>query len=144
MHKDSTNEKGNATMSFKISDKQLLNKYNQIWKRVEKLLKIVFDREPIDCDNDKYINSKMKIYGDSMITNFQSKKMPKKRASCKCLPIITSYQKKEKVLSSNTFWRMQIWTRKDKNDDDLEKSLSDESDNDSNDEAEFDNYESDK
>ena len=29
-------------------------------------------------------------------------------------------------------------------DDDLEKSLSDESDNDSNDEAEFDNYESDK
>ena len=103
MHKDSTNEKGNATMSFKISDKQLLNKYNQIWKRVEKLLKIVFDREPIDCDNDKYINSKMKIYGDSMITNFQSKKMPKKRASCKCLPIITSYQKKEKVLSSNTF-----------------------------------------
>ena len=30
--------KGNATMSFRISDKQLLKKYNQIWKRVEKLL----------------------------------------------------------------------------------------------------------
>ena len=28
---------GNTTMSFKISDKKLLKKYNQIWKRVEKL-----------------------------------------------------------------------------------------------------------
>ena len=31
---------GNTTMSFKISDKRLLKKYNQIWKRVKKLLKI--------------------------------------------------------------------------------------------------------
>ena len=27
---------GNTTMSFKISDKQLLKKYNQIWERNEK------------------------------------------------------------------------------------------------------------
>ena len=46
---------GNTTMSFKISDKQLLKKYNQIWKRVEKLLKIEFDSEPIYGDNDKFI-----------------------------------------------------------------------------------------
>ena len=31
---------GNATMSFKINNKKLVKKYNQIWKRVEKLLKI--------------------------------------------------------------------------------------------------------
>ena len=30
----------NLTMSFKISDKQLLQKYNQIWEKVEKLLKV--------------------------------------------------------------------------------------------------------
>ena len=30
---------GNTTMSFKISDKKLLKKYNQIRKRVQKLLK---------------------------------------------------------------------------------------------------------
>ena len=41
---------GNTTMSFKISDKQLLKKYNQIWKRVETLLKIEFDSEP-GCSN---------------------------------------------------------------------------------------------
>ena len=28
---------GNTSMSFKIRDKQLLKKYNQIWKRVEKI-----------------------------------------------------------------------------------------------------------
>ena len=44
---------GNTTMSFKISDKQLLKKYNQIWKRVEKLLKIEFDSEPVYGDSDK-------------------------------------------------------------------------------------------
>ena len=79
---------GNTTMSFKISDKQLLKKYNQIWKRVEKLLKIEFDSKPINDDSDKYIKTKIKIYAGSMITNFQSKKMPKEKAPCKCLSII--------------------------------------------------------
>ena len=45
------NFEGNTTISFKISDKQLLKKYNQIWKRVEKLLKI--DSKPVYGDNDK-------------------------------------------------------------------------------------------
>ena len=42
---------GNTTMPFKISNKQFLKKYNQIWKRVAKLLKIEFDSEPV---YDKY------------------------------------------------------------------------------------------
>ena len=37
----------NVTMSFNINDKQLLKKYNQIWKKVEKLLKIEFDGKPV-------------------------------------------------------------------------------------------------
>ena len=37
-------------MSFKISDKQLLKKYNQIWKKVKSLLNIKFNSEP---DNEK-------------------------------------------------------------------------------------------
>ena len=71
---------GNTTMFFKISDKQLLKKYNQIWKKVEKLLKIEFDIEPVYGDNDKYIKATIKIYAGSMIRNFQSKKMPKEKA----------------------------------------------------------------
>ena len=32
---------GNTTISFKISDKELWKKYNQMWKGVEKLLKSI-------------------------------------------------------------------------------------------------------
>ena len=49
-------------------------KYNQIWKKVEKLLKIEFDSKPVYGDEDKYIKTKIKTYGDSVITNFQGKK----------------------------------------------------------------------
>ena len=79
---------GNATMSYKISDKQLLKKYNQIWKRVEKLLKIEFDSKPVYGDGDKYIKTKIKIYGASVNTNVQDKKMPKEKAPCNFLSVI--------------------------------------------------------
>ena len=68
---------GNTTMSFKITDSKLLKKYNQIWQKVEKLLKMNFDREPIYCDNGEYIKTKIKIYGGSVNTNFQGKKLSK-------------------------------------------------------------------
>ena len=120
-------------MSSKISDKQLLKKYNQIWKRVEKLLKIELYSKPVYGDNDKYIKTKIKIYSGSMITNFQSKKLPKEKVPCRCLSIMLDSVIKAKKIkaSSNTLGRMQIWTRKDKNGKAywwwLTKSLSDES-----------------
>ena len=48
----------NTAMSFKISGKQLLKKYNKIWKRVEKSLKLQFGSEAVYGDNDKYIKTK--------------------------------------------------------------------------------------
>ena len=63
---------GNTRMSFKITDRRLLKKYNQIWQKVEN-----FNREPIYRDNDKYIKTKIKIYGGSVNTNFQGKKLSK-------------------------------------------------------------------
>ena len=140
---------GNTTISFKISDKQLLKKINQIWKRVEKLLKIEFDSEPVYGDNDKYIKTKIKIYAGSMITNFQSKKMPKEKAPCKCLSIImldSVIKAKKKYYPQTLLEKCKYEPKKIKIenlvDDDLEKSSSDESgresDNDSNDETESD------
>ena len=80
---------GNITMSFKISDKQLVKKYNQIWKRVGRLLKIEFDSKPVygdddDDDDDKYIKTKI-TYSHKMISR---QKMPKEKAPCRCLSII--------------------------------------------------------
>ena len=45
----------NTILSYKTNDKQLLKKYNQISKKVEKLLKIEFDSTAVYGDNDKYI-----------------------------------------------------------------------------------------
>ena len=76
---------GNTKMSFKISDKQMLKKYSQIWKRVEKALKIELYSKPVYGDNDKYIKTKLKIYGGSVNTSFQDKEMPKEKATSMCL-----------------------------------------------------------
>ena len=70
---------GNTTMSFKISNKQLLKKYCQIWKRVEKLLKIKFDSEPVYGDNDKYIKTKIKYMVVVWIQIFKVKECRKKK-----------------------------------------------------------------
>ena len=44
--------KDNLTMSFQISDKELLKKCNQIWKKVKNMLKIEFESEPVYGNND--------------------------------------------------------------------------------------------
>ena len=137
--------KGNTTMSFKISNKQLLKKYNRIWKKDEKLLKIEFDSEPVYGDNDKYIKTKIKICAGSMITNFRSKKLPKEKVPCKCLSIIMldSVIKSKKKYYPQTLleecdYEQEKIKMKNLIYDDLEKSLSDESDSESDNDK--DNY----
>ena len=51
-------------------------------------MNIKFDNEPVCGDNDKYIKTKIKSYGDRVNTNFQGKKIPKENASYKCLSLI--------------------------------------------------------
>ena len=68
-------------MSFKTCDKQFFKKYNQIWKKIEKLLKIEFDSKPVYGDDNKYIKTKIKIYASSIITNFQGKKNAKRKST---------------------------------------------------------------
>ena len=60
----------NATMSFKANNKQLLKNYNEIWEKVEKLMKIDFESKSAYGDENKYIKTKMKIYAGSMIIKF--------------------------------------------------------------------------
>ena len=68
----------NVTMSFKVIDNKLLKKYNKIWEKVSNLINIKFDSEPVYGDNDKYIKTKINLYGDKINTNFQGKKYQKK------------------------------------------------------------------
>ena len=48
-------------MSFKVNNKQLLEKYNKIWEKVEKLMRIDFESKPVYGDDNKYIKTKIKI-----------------------------------------------------------------------------------
>ena len=125
----------NVTMSFKTNDKELLKKYNQIWKKVEKLLKIEFDSCLVYGDDDKYIKTKIKIYAGTVMTNFHNKKMPKEKAPCKCLSIIMldSVIKAKKKYYPQTLleeckYEQERIKIENLIDDDLEKSESDETD----------------
>ena len=37
----------NATMSFRVTDKQLLKNYNKIWEKVEQLMNIDFESKRV-------------------------------------------------------------------------------------------------
>ena len=75
-------------MSFKVNHDRLLKKYTKIWGKVNILMNIEFDSEPIYDDNDKYIKAKIKSYRDKVNTNFQGKKIPNENKSYKCLSLI--------------------------------------------------------
>ena len=48
----------NATMSFRLNNKQLLKSYNKIWEKIKKLMRIDFESKPVYGDNEKYIKKK--------------------------------------------------------------------------------------
>ena len=75
-------------MSFKVDDNRLLKKYNKISEKISNLMNIKFDSEPVYGDNGKYIKAIIKMYEDRVNTNFQGKKVPKEKASYKCLFLI--------------------------------------------------------
>ena len=79
----------NKTLPFKVTDKQLLKKYNKIREKVEDLSNVKFESKPVYGEDDKCIKTKIKSYIHKVNTNFQGKKVPKENSSYKCLSIIT-------------------------------------------------------
>ena len=51
--------------------------------KVRNSLNIKFDSEPVYGDNDKYIKTKIKTYGDKVNTNFQGKRAPEENTAYK-------------------------------------------------------------
>ena len=132
----------NKTMSFKVSDNKLLKKYNKIWERISNLMNKEFDNEPVYGDNDKYIKTKIKMYGDRANTNFQGKKVPKENASYKCLSLIvldSVIRVNKKYYPQTLLEKCKYLIRKNKMEslinDDLDLSSSDESDSESDNES---------
>ena len=103
----------------------------------EELMKIHFESKPVydDENDDKYIK---KVYGDSIITNFHNKKIPKVKAPCKYLSIIMldSVIKGNKNYYPQTLLGKRKYVQeKTKTENYIDESLEE---RDSNDETEFD------
>ena len=128
----------NKIVSFKVIDKKLLKKSTKIWERVSSLMNTKLDSKPVYGDNDKYIKTKIKTYGDKVNTNFQGKKVPKENASCKCssLIMLDSVIRAHKKYHPQTLFedcKYEIKKNKMENliNDDFDSSSSDESENES-------------
>ena len=85
-------ENNKITMSLMVKVKQLLENYNKIWKKIERLMSIDFESKTTYGDDDhKYIKAKIKTYKDNINTNFYNKigckKVPKKIRH-ECLSVI--------------------------------------------------------
>ena len=68
-------------MSFTFIDEKLLKKYTKTWNKIKSLMSVEFDGELGYGNNDKYIKTKIKIYGDKVNTNFQDQKVSKENMS---------------------------------------------------------------
>ena len=77
---------GGKNMSFVTDDKEVYEKYNEIWEVVRKLLKLKFFVSPIR--NDKYIISKLKIFKKVNRTTFTDNVVPDENTHYNCIPAI--------------------------------------------------------
>ena len=130
------------TMFFKVGDNKLLKKYSKIWEKVSNSMIIKFDSEPVNVDGDKYIKTKIKMYGGRVSTNFHDKKEPKENASYKCLSLImldSVIRANKKYYPQTILEECKYVIRKNRMgnliNDDLDLSSSDESDNKSDNES---------
>ena len=72
-----------------VIDQQLFQNRNEIWEKIESLMRKEFDSKPFyGNDDNKYIKIKIKTIKDSITTNFDNKKVPEEKIPYKCLSII--------------------------------------------------------
>ena len=77
---------GGKNMSFFMDNKEIYEKYNEIWNVVKKLLKLKFTVSPIR--DDKYIITKLKIFKIVNLTTFTDNVLPIEKNHYICIPAI--------------------------------------------------------
>ena len=73
-------------MSFVTDDKEVYEKYNEIWYVVKKLLKLKFFVNPVR--DDKYIIAKLKILKNVNTTTFTNNVIPIEKTQYTCISAI--------------------------------------------------------
>ena len=80
-------DNGGKNMSFVTDDKEVYEKYNEIWNVVKRLLKLEFTASPIR--DDKYILAKLKIFKKKNLTKFNNNNIiPMEKNHYICIPAI--------------------------------------------------------
>ena len=80
-------DKINKLMSFRIDDEKLLEKCKAIWTRIEDLENIELD--VLSVYDDRYIKTKIRIYGDKVYTNFRGLNVPEDDIECESFTVIS-------------------------------------------------------
>ena len=73
-------------MSFVTDDKEVYEKYNEIWNVVKRLLKLKFFINPVR--DDKYIIVKLKIFKNVNMTTFTNNVIPIEKTNYTCISAI--------------------------------------------------------
>ena len=80
-------DNGGKNMSFVTDNKEVYEKYNEIWNVVKRLLKLEFAARPIR--HNKYILPKLKIFKKKNLTTFNNNNIvPMKKNHYICIPAI--------------------------------------------------------
>ena len=79
-------EDGAKNMSFMMEDKNVYAKYNDIWDKIKKLLKLKFTFDPVR--DGKYLTAKVKIFNGVNRTTFTDDQVPMERSPYICIPAI--------------------------------------------------------
>ena len=98
-----------------MKDEKLLEKYNDIWKKVSNIIQKEFDSNPVY--NEKYIRTKIKSYNGKINANFHNKKIPKEGSQRIYLSVILidSVYKKDKNYYLQVFLEECKYVVKEKN-----------------------------
>ena len=80
-------ENGGKNMAFVIKDDDVLDKYNEIWKKIKETLGIKFHSMPVY--DEKYIKAKVREFNGVIKTNFLGDEVPKENEHYTCIACIT-------------------------------------------------------
>ena len=80
-------ENRGKNMSFVIKDDSVLDKYNEIWKKIKNTLNIKF--HSMSVYDETYIKAKVRKFGDVIKANFLGDEVPKENEHYACIACIT-------------------------------------------------------
>ena len=84
--KDGDKDKNNKLMSLERDDEKLLEKYKDVWTKIEDLKNIKLNMLPVY--DDRYIKKK-RIYSDKVYTNFRGFNAPESDTECESFAVIS-------------------------------------------------------